>query len=100
MSGESGAAKLLGVRPTTLASRIRARWGPARDNVRLSTLQRYLRDAFARAAGLRIDHFLLSPQIAKRLKSAGVDRDVRGWEHPSDHAPVWMEVKEESKRKT
>lgn len=52
----------------------------------------YFRDAYGRNAGLRIDHFLLSPGIAKRLKAAGVDKQVRGWEKTSDHAPVWIEV--------
>jgi exodeoxyribonuclease-3 len=46
----------------------------------------YFRNAYARNAGLRIDHFLLSPILAKRLKAAGVDRMVRGWEKTSDHA--------------
>jgi exodeoxyribonuclease-3 len=50
----------------------------------------YFRDAFGRNAGLRIDHLLLSPSVAGRLSSAGVDRDVRGREKPSDHAPVWI----------
>lgn len=52
----------------------------------------YFRNAYERDAGLRIDHFLLSPQVAPRLKSAGVDRHVRGWEKSSDHAPVWIEI--------
>jgi exodeoxyribonuclease III len=52
----------------------------------------YFRNAYARDAGLRIDHFLLSPQIKDRLVAAGVDRIVRGWEKSSDHAPVWIEV--------
>src|ERR1700740_3039780 len=52
----------------------------------------YFRDAYGRNAGLRIDHFLLSPQVAERLKAAGVDRNVRGWEKTSDHAPVWIEL--------
>ncbi|HYJ38337.1 MAG TPA: exodeoxyribonuclease III [Chitinophagaceae bacterium] len=52
----------------------------------------YFRNAYARNAGLRIDHFLLSPKIVKKLKSAGVDKQVRGWEKSSDHAPVWIEV--------
>ncbi len=52
----------------------------------------YFRDAFGRNAGLRIDHFLLSPSIATRLKKAGVDRHVRGWEKSSDHAPTWIEL--------
>lgn len=48
--------------------------------------------AYGRNAGLRIDHFLLSPQLESRLKSCGVDRHVRGWEKTSDHAPVWIEL--------
>lgn len=52
----------------------------------------YFRNAFARDAGLRIDHFLLSRALDKRLLSAGVDRSVRGWEKTSDHAPVWIEL--------
>jgi len=52
----------------------------------------YFRNAFARNAGLRIDHLLLSPGAAERLKDAGVDRDVRGWEKASDHAPTWIEL--------
>jgi len=52
----------------------------------------YFRNAFARDAGLRIDHLLLNKLAAKRLKSAGVDRTVRSWEKTSDHAPVWIEL--------
>ncbi len=52
----------------------------------------YFRNAYGRNAGLRIDHFLLSPAIADDLKKAGVDRNVRGWDHSSDHAPVWIET--------
>jgi exodeoxyribonuclease III len=55
----------------------------------------YFRNAYERNAGLRIDHFLLSPHIDKRLKAAGVDRFVRGWEKSSDHAPVWIELGDE-----
>jgi len=54
----------------------------------------YFRNAYGRNAGLRIDHFLLSPKLKRRLKSAGVDRHVRGWEKSSDHAPVWIELKD------
>jgi exodeoxyribonuclease III len=53
----------------------------------------YFRNAYGRNAGLRIDHFLLSPQVEKRLTAAGVDHHVRGWEKTSDHAPVWIELK-------
>lgn len=52
----------------------------------------YFRDAYSRDAGLRIDHFLLSPSIQNRLIAAGVDRNVRGWQKTSDHAPVWIEL--------
>jgi exodeoxyribonuclease-3 len=52
----------------------------------------YFRNAYGRDAGLRIDHLLLSPSLAPALTSAGVDRDVRGWEKPSDHAPTWIEL--------
>jgi exodeoxyribonuclease-3 len=54
----------------------------------------YFRNAYGRNAGLRIDHFLLNAAISKRLLAAGVDRDVRGWEKTSDHAPVWIELKD------
>ena len=54
----------------------------------------YFRNAFGRNAGLRMDHLLLSPALAKRLVAAGVDREVRGWEKTSDHAPVWIELKD------
>ncbi|WP_207425182.1 exodeoxyribonuclease III [Pedobacter sp. SYSU D00535] len=54
----------------------------------------YFRNAYQRNAGLRIDHFLLSPQLEDRLLAAGVDKEVRGWEKTSDHAPVWIELKD------
>jgi exodeoxyribonuclease III len=53
----------------------------------------YFRNAWSRNAGLRIDHFLLNKPAARRLKAAGVDREVRGWEKTSDHAPVWIDLK-------
>src|SRR5438094_9088341 len=64
---------------------------------RIYTFWKYFRNAFGRNAGLRIDHLLLSPPLAKRLIAAGVDRDVRGREKASDHAPVWIELAEFSK---
>ena len=48
--------------------------------------------AWAKDHGLRIDHLLLSPQAADRLKDAGIDRAERGKEKPSDHVPVWVEL--------
>jgi exodeoxyribonuclease III len=59
---------------------------------RIYTFWKYFRKAFARDAGLRIDHLLLSPSLAGRLGAAGVERDVRDREHASDHAPVWIEL--------
>ena len=54
----------------------------------------YFRNAYERNAGLRIDHFLLSPKLDKRLIAAGVDHHVRGWEKTSDHTPVWIKLEE------
>ncbi len=59
----------------------------------------YMRNRWPRDAGLRIDHLLLSDEVAKRLVSAGVDRDVRGKEGASDHAPAWVVLKDAPKRK-
>jgi exodeoxyribonuclease-3 len=59
---------------------------------RIYTFWDYFRNAYGRDAGLRIDHLLLSPGLAPALKAAGVDRDVRGREKPSDHAPVWVDL--------
>jgi exodeoxyribonuclease III len=59
---------------------------------RIYTFWDYFRNAYGRDAGLRIDHILLSPAVAQSLKAAGVDRDVRGWEKASDHAPTWVEL--------
>jgi exodeoxyribonuclease III len=53
----------------------------------------YKRNRWSRDAGLRLDHLLLSPVLAPRLKKAGVDRLVRGEEGASDHAPAWIELK-------
>jgi exodeoxyribonuclease-3 len=64
---------------------------------KIYTFWDYFRNAYGRDAGLRIDHFLLSPLLAKRLVAAGVDRQVRGWEKTSDHAPVWIELKQAKK---
>ncbi len=53
----------------------------------------YFRNAFARDAGMRLDHLLLSPAVAARLTAAGVDRDARGAPGSSDHAPAWIVIK-------
>ncbi len=59
---------------------------------RIYTFWKYWRHAFERDAGLRIDHFLLSPAVAPWLRSASVRRRPRGWDHTSDHAPVMIEI--------
>jgi len=63
-------------------------------NQRIYTFWKYWRGAFERDAGLRIDHLLLSPKLARRLVAAGVDREPRGWDKTSDHAPAWVELKD------
>jgi exodeoxyribonuclease-3 len=60
----------------------------------------YMRKRWERDAGLRIDHLLLSPSLAPRLKDAGVSRDVRGVAGASDHAPAWIELGAVRKRPT
>jgi exodeoxyribonuclease III len=64
---------------------------------RIYTFWEYFRNAWARNAGLRIDHFLLSPAAARRLVAGGVGSEVRGWEKASDHAPVWIELADGSR---
>ena len=59
---------------------------------RIYTFWPYWRQAFERDAGIRIDHALLSEELAPRLKAAGVDRTPRGLEKTSDHAPMWVEL--------
>ena len=59
---------------------------------KIYTFWDYFRNAYARDAGLRIDHLLLSPDLAGALQAANVDRDVRGRDKPSDHAPTWVEL--------
>lgn len=54
----------------------------------------YTGGAWRRNVGLRIDHFLLNPSAARLLTAGGVDRDVRGWEKTSDHAPTWVELRD------
>jgi len=59
---------------------------------RIYTFWDYMRKRWERDAGLRIDHLLLNPQLAKRLVGAGVNKQVRGRPGASDHAPTWIEV--------
>jgi exodeoxyribonuclease-3 len=60
----------------------------------------YLRHRWPNDKGMRLDHLLLSPALAPNLRGAGVDRDVRGQEGASDHAPTWVEIKTASRRTT
>jgi exodeoxyribonuclease-3 len=52
----------------------------------------YFRQAFEHNRGIRIDHFLLSPRLAERLKSCEIDMEPRAQEKPSDHAPIIVEL--------
>lgn len=52
----------------------------------------YQAGAWNRDNGIRIDHFLLSPTVADRLRDCQIDRDVRGRDKPSDHVPIWVEL--------
>lgn len=56
------------------------------------TFYDYFRNAFARNAGLRIDHLLLTPDLATRLEAAGIDRSIRALEKTSDHVPTWIRL--------
>jgi bifunctional non-homologous end joining protein LigD len=66
-------------------------------NESIYTFWDYLRNAYGRNAGLRLDHLLLSPKLAERLVKAEVDKEVRGWEKASDHAPAWIELSSSKK---
>jgi len=52
----------------------------------------YQAGAWPRNDGIRIDHLLLSPQAADLLRDAGIDKDVRAGDKPSDHVPVWIDL--------
>jgi exodeoxyribonuclease-3 len=54
----------------------------------------YMAGGWQKDHGVRIDHLLLSPQAADRLKDCGIDRTPRGWEKPSDHTPIWCELED------
>ncbi|TIO06129.1 MAG: exodeoxyribonuclease III, partial [Mesorhizobium sp.] len=58
---------------------------------KLYTFWDYRRNRWPRDAGLRLDHILLSKKLVRKLKGAGIDREVRAEENASDHAPVWVE---------
>lgn len=58
----------------------------------LYTFWDFQRGAWQRNDGIRIDHFLLSPQAADRLKEVGIDKQVRAGDKPSDHVPIWINI--------
>jgi exodeoxyribonuclease III len=62
------------------------------DDGGLYTFWDYQAGAWQKNNGIRIDHLLLSPQAADRLAGAGIDKHVRGWEKPSDHVPVYVDL--------
>ena len=59
---------------------------------RVYTFWHYMRMRWQRNAGLRLDHLLLTPDLRARLEDAGVDREVRGRDGASDHAPAWIRL--------
>ncbi len=65
---------------------------------RIYTFWDYKRNRWPRDAGLRLDHILVSPSLAPRLQKAGVDRNIRGEDSASDHAPAWMTFRDAPKR--
>lgn len=65
----------------------------ATSEAQLFTFWDYQAGCWQRNDGIRIDHVLLSPQATDRLVQVGVDKYVRAWEKPSDHVPVWVEVR-------
>jgi exodeoxyribonuclease III len=62
------------------------------DADKIYTFWDYQAGAWQKNMGIRIDHLLVSPQAADRLMAAGIDKHIRGWEKPSDHVPVWIEL--------
>ncbi|WP_146345209.1 exodeoxyribonuclease III [Falsiphaeobacter marinintestinus] len=52
----------------------------------------YQAGAWNRNDGIRIDHFLLTPQAADLLRDCQIDKEIRGYEKPSDHVPVWVDL--------
>ena len=67
-------------------------------DVPMYTFWHYMRNRWPRDAGLRLDHLLLSPPLVSRLVDAGVDREFRGREGASDHAPAWVTLSDGRRR--
>lgn len=67
---------------------------------RIYTFWDYFRNAYARDAGLRIDHLLLSSEGGREIGEGGGKISMcRGWEHTGDHAPVWIELSDKPVKK-
>ncbi len=64
----------------------------ASDADDLYTFWDYQAGAYQKNDGIRIDHILMSPQAADRMVDTGIDKHVRGWEKPSDHVPVYVDL--------
>lgn len=62
------------------------------DEPNCYTFWDYQAGAWQKNQGLRIDHLLLSPQAADRLQACEIDPAPRGWEKPSDHVPIVIEL--------
>jgi exodeoxyribonuclease III len=59
----------------------------------------YKRNRWERDGGLRLDHILLTPTLTERLQDVGVDRQTRGMDGASDHAPVWVKLRDARNRR-
>ncbi|WAP69210.1 exodeoxyribonuclease III [Jiella pelagia] len=62
------------------------------DECRIYTFWDYQAGAWQKNNGIRIDHLLVSPEVQDRLVSVAIDKHVRGWEKPSDHVPVMIQL--------
>ncbi|NRG18877.1 exodeoxyribonuclease III [Rhizobiales bacterium] len=62
------------------------------DGADVYTFWDYQAGAWQKNNGIRIDHILMSPQATDLFKDCGIDKHVRGWEKPSDHVPVWVNL--------
>jgi exodeoxyribonuclease-3 len=67
------------------------------DEKGLYTFWDYQAGAFQKNNGLRIDHLMLSPQAADKFTQAGIDKDMRAGDKPSDHVPVWIDLNIEAR---
>lgn len=67
------------------------------ESDKLYTFWDYQAGAFQKNNGIRIDHLMLSPQAADKLAQAGIDKDMRAGDKPSDHVPVWIDLNVEAR---